>query len=272
MRLTGSHGALHVHRWEPDEPAYVVLIAHGYGEHAGRYEDLARRLVATGAAVLAPDHLGHGRSDGARARVEDADDLVADMHLVADYARARHPGRPLALLGHSMGGIVAARFAQLHGPELSALVLSAPVIGGNPDIEALLALDPLPDVPIDPGMLSRDPAVGAAYAADALVYHGPFSRVTLEAMFQAARTVAAGPNLGSLPTLWIHGSDDGLAPLGPTREAIARLRGVLLEEHVYPGARHEVLNETNREEVVDDVVRFLGRTLAGKLVKSTGGP
>jgi alpha-beta hydrolase superfamily lysophospholipase len=98
-------------------------------------------------------------------------------------------------------------------PDLAALVLSGPFIGGNPQVEGLLTMDPLPEVPIDPGILSRDPAVGDAYASDELVYHGPFHRVTLEATFAAVREVGAGPGFGDLPTLWIHGEGDVLSPL-----------------------------------------------------------
>lgn len=109
-----------------------------------------------------------------------------------------------------MGGIVAARYAQRWGDELAALVLSAPVIGGNPAFEQLLGMDPIPDVPIDPAVLSRDPAVGEAYAADELVYHGPFARATLESLIGAMSRIAEGPGLGDLPTLWIHGTEDAL--------------------------------------------------------------
>ena len=140
---------------------------------------------------------------------------------------------------------------------LDALVISAPVIGGNPEIEALLGMDPIPEVPIPPEALSRDPEVGRAYAEDPLVYHGPFKRATLESMFGAVRDVNEGPSLGALPTLWIHGEHDGLAPLEATREAVGRIRGDRLEEHVYPGAMHEVLNETNKDEVLADVEAFL---------------
>src|SRR2546426_543265 len=80
--------------------------------------------------------------------------------------RAEHPDRPVALIGHSMGGIVAARYAQLYGEELAALVLSGPPLGGNPAFEALLEMDPFPDIPIDPEVLSRNPEVGRAYAED----------------------------------------------------------------------------------------------------------
>jgi alpha-beta hydrolase superfamily lysophospholipase len=118
-------------------------------------------------------------------------------------------------------------------------------------------MDPIPDVPIDPAMLSRDPSVGAAYAADELVYHGPFRRDTLRAIGASVAAIAAGPGLGALPTLWVHGELDQLAPLEVTRGAVQRLRASDLTEHVYPGAQHEVFNEINGEQVIDDVVAFL---------------
>jgi alpha-beta hydrolase superfamily lysophospholipase len=254
--------APYVHRWSAAEPRCIVLIAHGYGEHAGRYEHVAQRLVDDlGAAVYAPDHRGHGRTDGATGLVEDGEAITADLHDVADATRAEHPGLPVALIGHSMGGLIATRYAQRFGDELSALVLSGPVIGGNPAFEQLLTMDPIPEIPIDPAILSRDPDVGEAYAADELVYHGPFQRTTLEQLFAAIGRVAEGPSFGDLPTLWIHGSEDQLVPIEATRPAIDRVRGSNLQERIYEGARHEVFNETNRDEVLDDVVAFLRSAL-----------
>jgi alpha-beta hydrolase superfamily lysophospholipase len=257
ISIDGARGTIFVRRWETTDPQRIVILAHGYGEHSGRYEHVARRLAVDGAVVYAPDHHGHGRSDGERGLVDDMDRLVDDLGAVADLVHEQHPGLPTALLGHSLGGIIATRFVQRGNHGLTALVLSGPVIGGNPAFEGLLAMDPIPDLPIDPGMLSRDPEVGEAYANDPLVYHGPLTRPTLESIFAAVDAIASGPTLGTLPTLWIHGEEDPLAPLGPTREAIERIRGDQLEEHIYPGARHEILNETNREEVLDEVASFL---------------
>jgi alpha-beta hydrolase superfamily lysophospholipase len=252
-----------VHRWSAAEPRCIVLIAHGYGEHGGRYEHVAQRLVDDlGAVVYAPDHRGHGRTDGATGLVEDGEGITADLHDVADAARAEHPGLPVALIGHSMGGLIAARYAQRFGDELGALVLSSPVLGRNEAFEQLLAMDPIPDIPIDPAILSRDPAVGEAYAADELVYHGPFQRTTLEQMFAAVGRVAEDGGFGDFPTLWIHGSDDQLVPLDITRPAIEHVRGSNLQEHIYEGGRHELFNETNRDEVLDDVVAFLRPALS----------
>ena len=161
-----------------------------------------------------------------------------------------------------MGGLIATRYAQRFGDELAALVLSGPAIGGNPDILALLELDPIPEIPIDPDVLSRDPAVGRAYAEDPLVWHGPFKRRTLQGLVAAMGAVAEGGTFGDLPTLWIHGELDQLAPLDATRPAIETIRGdAALEEHVYAGAQHEIFNEINQDEVIATVVEFIGRAL-----------
>jgi alpha-beta hydrolase superfamily lysophospholipase len=261
MPIDSPRGTIFVRCWDTTNRKRIVILAHGYGEHSGRYEHVAQRLAADGAVVYAPDHHGHGRSHGERALVDDVELLVDDLGVVVDLARQQHPGLPVALLGHSLGGTIVTRFVQRGDHRLSALVLSGPVIGGNPAFEGLLAIDPMPDVPIDPEMLSRDPEVGQAYANDPLVYHGPLTRPTLEAIFAAVDAIASGPGLDTLPTLWIHGEEDPLAPLGPTREAIERLRGDQLEEQVYPGARHEILNEINREEVLDEVASFLDAVL-----------
>ncbi len=261
--LQGKRGRIALHRWSASEPTFVLLLAHGYGEHAGRYDHVARRLVAEGAAVYAPDHLGHGRSEGEPAHCDDGEDFSDDLHRVAELARREHPELPFVLLGHSMGGLIATRYAQKHLDELDAIVLSAPAIGVIPALQMLLDMDPIPEVPIDPDVLSRDTAVGQAYMDDPLVYHGGFKRSMLQAMVTGVQAVADGPAFGDVPTLWIHGEQDQLIPLAATREAIAHLRGGRFEERVYEGARHEVFNETNKEEVLDDVVAFIHRALAG---------
>jgi alpha-beta hydrolase superfamily lysophospholipase len=255
----GSRGNIALHVWPCHNPRAIALIAHGYGEHAGRYAHVAERLVMNGAAVYAPDHLGHGRSEGARALIDRFDDMVDDLRVVADRARADHPGLPMVLIGHSMGGLMAARYAQLHGEELVGLVLSGPAIGGNLALEGLLDLEPIPEIPIDPASLSRDPKVGRDYTADPLVWNGPFQRQTLEALIAGIADVAAGQRLTTLPLLWIHGDEDSLAPIDAARPAIERLRGESFESIIYEGARHEVFNETNRDEVLDALISFVNR-------------
>ncbi|MER2093030.1 MAG: alpha/beta fold hydrolase, partial [Saccharopolyspora rectivirgula] len=171
-------GDLVVRKWAASEPNWVALLAHGYGEHSGRYQWIAEQLVADGAVVFAPDHAGHGRSPGKRVYIKDADTIVADLEAVRKQIADEYPDLPLVLMGHSLGGMFAVRYAQLHQEHLSAIVLSAPVLGTWHVLD-LLEHDEIPDTPIDPATLSRDPEVGAAYLADELVWHGPFKRATL---------------------------------------------------------------------------------------------
>jgi alpha-beta hydrolase superfamily lysophospholipase len=117
-------------------------------------------------------------------------------------------------------------------------------------------------VPINPSWLARDPEVGQRYLDDPLVWHGPFKRPTLEALVASIDRVASGGDLGSVPTLWIHGEEDPLAPLPQAREAVERIRGTQLEERVYREAKHEILNETNQDEVLADVIAFVERALS----------
>jgi alpha-beta hydrolase superfamily lysophospholipase len=258
-QLDGRRGKVVVHTWSADDPEFVVVLAHGHGEHAGRYEHVAVRLVEEGGAVYAPDHMGHGLSEGERALIEDVEETADDLAAVAAMARAAHPGLPVVLLGHSMGGLIATRLAQRDPSAFQAFALSGPFIGGNPDIEALLGMDPMPEVPIDPDLLSRDPAVGDAYMADELVYHGPFRKPTLEAGFRAIAQIKEAAPLAGLPLLWIHGEEDGLAPAELTRATVEGLGAAEIESHVYPGARHEIFNETNQGEVIGDLVAFIKR-------------
>jgi alpha-beta hydrolase superfamily lysophospholipase len=261
--LSGTHGDLVVRTWDTPSPRYVVLLAHGYGEHSGRYEHVAAALNAAGAVVYAPDHAGHGRSAGERARADFVEDMVTDLDDVRTLAAQAHPGLPVVVLGHSMGGVIATRYVQRYDG-ISALVLSGPIVGGNPGFTALLDMDPLPDVPLAPEALSRDAKVGEAYAADELVYHGPLQRESLEGLVQAVAAVAAGRTLGDLPTLWLHGENDPLAPLDATRPAIEHIAGIDLKSKVYEGAMHEIFNETNQDEVLADVVAFLAEVPALK--------
>ncbi len=254
----GSQGSIHAQSWIGSAaPSRVAVLVHGYGEHIGRYDHVADALVAAGSAVYGMDHMGHGRSDGERAIVTDFDEVVADVDQVVDTAVEQHPGLPVVMIGHSMGGLIASRYAQTHGDRLAALVLSGPAIGRMELIDQLLGLDEIPDIPLDPAILSRDDAVGAAYAADPLVWHGPFKRPMLEAMSKASAQVDQAGSVGDLPMLWVHGAEDQLVPIDGSRAGVEAIKGSNLRAIDYPGARHEIFNETNQTEVLADVTGFI---------------
>lgn len=255
--IAGRSGPLSVRTWSAANPGWIALLAHGYGEHTSRYQWVAEQLVREGAVVWAPDHMGHGRSPGDRVLIPDAETVVADLEAVRQAAVEENPGLPVVLIGHSLGGMFAVRYAQHHQENLAALVLSGPVLGTWHVLD-LLECDEIPETPIDPATLSRDPSVGEEYVSDPLVWHGPFKRRTLRAVDRCLDKINYGPAL-DLPTLWLHGEDDELVPEADTRTGIDRVRGDEFQEHIYPGARHEVFNETNKAEVLRDVLTFVGR-------------
>ena len=148
-----------------------------------------------------------------------------DTARVVELARAEHPGLPVVMVGHSLGGLIATRYAQRPDHGLTALVLSAPAVGANPDLIGLLELPEFPEVPIDPSVLSRDPAVGEAYMADPLVYNGPLQKQTLLALGGSIQAVAEGPDFGGLPTLWLHGTEDFLVPIEAARPLVEKVGG-----------------------------------------------
>lgn len=260
--LAGHGGTLAGRAWVRPDPRWIAVISHGYGEHVGRYDWVAAQLQEAGAAVYAADHLGHGRSDGQRVLISDFEPVVDDLDLVVQHAAAQHAGLRVVLIGHSMGGLIAARYTQLHADSLAATVLSGPVLGSWATVGELLALDEIPSTPIDPGTLSRDPAVGEAYAADPLVWHGDFARPTLEGLQQAMRTIDEAGSVGEHPMLYLHGEGDRLVPLPASWEGLQSLRGPRTFVKTYPGAQHEIFNETNRDEVIDDVIGFVEGVLA----------
>src|SRR5213596_525504 len=115
LSLRGSEGTVSVAIWKPTRAERVVVIAHGYGEHIGRYEHVAADLAARGAVVYGPDHLGHGESDGERVLIGDLEHVVDDLDRVIGSAQDAHPGLPTVLVGHSLGGLIATRYVQRPG-------------------------------------------------------------------------------------------------------------------------------------------------------------
>jgi alpha-beta hydrolase superfamily lysophospholipase len=262
ITISGSEGDVSVRVWDRPDPSRIVVLAHGYGEHVDRYEHVADALVQRGAAVYGPDHLGHGRSGGEPALVSDFERVVDDVHRVVGLARQQHPDLPLVLIGHSMGGLIATRYAQRHAPELAGLVLSGPAVGLGPVLADWLAAPEPPSDPIDVAVLSRDLSVGRAYAEDPLVWHGGWKRPTLAAFLAACQAVDAGPGFGDLPTYYVHGEADQLVPLVLARPAVERLEGSDFTERIVPEARHEVFNETDRDQTIGAVADFVDRVTA----------
>lgn len=159
LNLAGSEGAIDAHVWDNANAERIVVIAHGYGEHMGRYEHVAALLVERGAVVYGPDHLGHGTSEGPRALVTDFERVVDDLHGVIGNVRERQPDLPVVLIGHSMGGraVVAAG----DHPRVAGVLALAPWL---PDGEPLTKLRPPVTFAHGTDDTITDPRATTAYA------------------------------------------------------------------------------------------------------------
>jgi alpha-beta hydrolase superfamily lysophospholipase len=257
--------------WLPDtSPRAIVMVAHGAGEHSDRYDHVARRLVEAGFGVYAIEHRGHGRSAGPRALIDRIDHTVADLDQLIVLAAERHPEAQVFLLGHSMGGTIAVRYAVLHGDRLSGLVLSGPLaaLAPAPAAQRLAArvlsrLAPrLGVVAIDASLVSRDPDVVKAYVEDPLVYHGKLPARTVA---ELAATIDAFPQQAgniTVPTLIMYGTADGLCPPAGSVMLDQRIGASDKTLKAYDGLHHEILNEPERDKVLDDLCAWLGARVA----------
>jgi alpha-beta hydrolase superfamily lysophospholipase len=272
-------------------PRGVIIIAHGMAEHALRYRRFAGEVAGRGYAVYAPDHRGHGRTAGDANLGWGGDDgwngMLRDLERLAEHVRAEQPGVPLVLFGHSMGSVLAQRFAQLHGDELAGLVLSGS-FGSAPNIGAGIAAahaarlvrgDRAPS-PLQRTMfagfnkpfpqrtgfewLSRDDVEVRKYAGDPRCGFTFSNRLMLDMLRGYVETWKPENERrvpATLPVLLFSGALD---PVGRQTQSVttlaARYRALGLtdvEVIFYPDARHEMLNETNRDEVVHDVLTWL---------------
>jgi alpha-beta hydrolase superfamily lysophospholipase len=309
FKINASDGKrLHLYRWLPEGAAKATVhIAHGMGEHAARYDATAQALVRAGYAVYADDHRGHGQTADPELLGDMGPEgwncVIRDAAEITNHIRARHPGLPHALLGHSMGAMLTQQFLYRHGALIDAAILS-----GSPGFIGrfrgwlshniarferwrlgLTAQSPLMqkllfgnnnsafDSPGATGYewLSRDTEQVAAYVADPLC--GFVLRTgSLCDLFAGARQARRTENVlqipRSLPVYVFSGSDD------PVHDSVRNLKRMVaayrnrlerIDFRIYTGGRHEMLNETNRAEVLQDVVGWLDSVLLSRTPAGT---
>jgi alpha-beta hydrolase superfamily lysophospholipase len=250
--------------WEAPAVRREIVLVHGYAEHSGRYETLGAWLASRGARVHGYDHQGHGQSEGVRCHVRRFDDFLDDLDRVVERVRRDASGRPLYVIGHSMGGLVACAWARERHPDVAGLIVSSPALAapGGPSGGRLVALRLLRRVAprlsiaseLDADGLSRDPAVVAAYLADPLVH----LRMTLSLgaeLFAAMERTASGGGDVRLPTLMLQGEDDPICSPPASRAFAGSVPDCRYRS--YPGLRHEIFNEPEHESVFGDVQTWI---------------
>jgi alpha-beta hydrolase superfamily lysophospholipase len=279
---TSADGAkIAAYRWDPaGQPAAVVQITHGMGEHASRYDHVARALNEAGYVVYAQDHRGHGASvTGEPGNLGEGGwpGLVDDIGLLSARIRAEQPGLPVILLAHSMGSFAAQQYLLDHSDDADGVVLTGTAVIDL--LEPALDLDQPLDLAMfnaafqpartDYDWLSRDEAMVDAYVADPLCGFG-IDTGSARQMFAGARRLADPQQVAalrdSLPVYIAAGELDpvngGLTLLTPLTDRLTEAGLTDVTVVTYPGARHEILNETNRDEVIGSLIEWAGRVTA----------
>ncbi len=243
----------------------VVVLVHGLGEHAGRYDHVARRLNGWGFAVRGYDHYGHGESNGRRGALPTPTRLVEDLADIIEATRARAGrGVPVIVLGHSMGGLVAAYLVALGQVQVEGLVLSSPALdpGLNTLQKFLVATVPriAPQLTVgngvNPNLISHDPAVVAAYKADPRVHDRICGRLARFIADNGPMVVRHAPHW-TVPTLLMYAGADRVVDPAGSRAFAAAAPQPLVTTQCFDDMFHEIFNEVENAQVFQRLRRWL---------------
>jgi alpha-beta hydrolase superfamily lysophospholipase len=253
--------------WTPEGPPRgVVVLSHGYAEHARRYDHVAERFGDAGLITYALDHRGHGRSAGKRVWLKRLSDYTDDFAALVDIAAADHPDLNRVVLGHSMGGGIVFAYGAEHPGDYTAMVLSGPAVAAQLEAGELLAAVGKALGKVFPGMpvrklpadaVSRDPEVVAKYESDPLVYHGWMPAGITRALLEVGENQPRLAAKLTAPLLIVHGDKDRLISVAGSRMLADNAASAEVALKVYPGLFHEVFNEPEKNRVLDDVTSWI---------------
>ncbi|MBT7631896.1 MAG: alpha/beta hydrolase [Desulfobacula sp.] len=253
--------------WLPEkDPKAILLIAHGLAEHSGRYMNLVNHLVPSGYAVYGIDHIGHGKSDGKRAYVERFQDYTETLKNYFDMIQEWQPNKSIFLIGHSMGGLISAAYLLNHQDETSGAVLSGPSIKVPDNIsKAVIFVGKMLSiiipgaglVKLDSDGVSRDSSVVEAYVNDPLVYTGKATARLGAELIKAMQNVTLQAANINLPIMIAQGSDDKLVDPGGAQLLYDLIGSKDKTIKIYNGLYHEIFNEPEHEQVLNDVTTWI---------------
>ena len=253
--------------WLPTRtPRALVVLAHGGGEHSGRYQHVADHLLGHGYAVVACDSRGHGQSSGPRLSVRSFDEFVRDLQSFMEHMRTRH-AQPPFVLGHSMGGTIATLCALRPNNRIRGLILSGPLLKIGSSFapwRVTLArflgrvVPWLPIDRVDPMLISRDANVVQSYKQDPLVHQGGIPAATASAAIEALSFIGENCHQMTCPLLLMHGTDDRVADIGGSTMLYERAEAVDKTFLQYEGFFHEIFNEQGNSRVLQDLTQWIG--------------
>lgn len=266
--MQGSDGnKLFTQWWRPNgDPAAVLVISHGYAEHSGRYAHVGEFFAGHGYLACALDHRSHGKSEGKDTCIDSFDQFLADLDLFIAASRKRAPGKPVFLLGHSMGGEIAIAYAIKYQPDLTGVLLSAPSIILGGDISPFMiklagflgkVVPRLKTIKLDAASVSRDPEVIARYDSDPLNYRGGVPARTGAEMNRTIGFIGENLNRFALPCFLANGSADKLVSPEVSQLISERCSSTDKTVKIYDGLYHEILNEPEKEQVMADMLAWM---------------
>jgi alpha-beta hydrolase superfamily lysophospholipase len=250
----------------PRKPKALLVIAHGIGEHSGRYADVADYFTKRDLAVWACDHRGHGKSNGKRGHIDNFDDYLADLGQMIRIAKDHYPGIKTFLMGQSLGGLIATFYAEKHSRELDGLIASGPALREKMKISPVKAFmgrtlsSIMPSFStstgLDPNLLSHDQEVVKKYVEDPLVHKVATARWFTEYRRAQEETMRLADKL-TLPCLIIQGGADEIVDPAVATELYRKVKSSDKTLKVYDGFYHESLNEVGKESVLGDISTWL---------------
>jgi alpha-beta hydrolase superfamily lysophospholipase len=259
---------LYLQAWMCESPKASLLLVHGLGEHSGRYFHLVEKLVELGVSVFTFDGRGHGKSAIGKpdSFFESYQDYLKDIDVLFGKVKNYVPGVPTFLYGHSMGGGLVAAYVLDYKPEAAGVILSSPAIKeAQGTSKLLIAIGGIMSkyfprfkaLKLDASKISRIPAEVEKYLNDPLIYTDPIPARTANELLLMMRSIQERANEFDLPVLLIHGSTDGLTNPKGSEILAGKARSKDKTLKIFPGGYHELINDSDQEEVMDVIIRWL---------------
>lgn len=252
--------ALHITLWEPTDPVGLLFISHGVCEHMGRYEALAEALAAEKILVFGHDHVGHGKSEGDRAHIEDYGHYVQDVIRTIEETKSRFPTLPCYLMGHSMGGLIAALAAIEKQDWFKGLILSSALVEIDPKsagwfiqtvAKVVAVIVPQAGIKkVNNDFISSVPEEVQTYMEDELIYHGACKAKWATSSIVGIEKIREQISRIELPLLLIHGTEDNMVPISGSEFIAANVKSSLVKFEKFDGCRHEVLHDKDKDRAI----------------------
>lgn len=273
FHTTTDQQKLYLQGWEPEgERKAAVLLVHGLGEHSSRYTHVAEKFIANGIAVYTFDGRGHGKSSEPKptAYFQRFEQYIEDIDALFGKMQSYVKDTPCFILGHSMGGGLVAYYTTFHQPKAKGIVLSGALLKPADDISPLLIrvsgllskITPkLQALKLDKTAISKDPAVVEAYDKDPLVYRKGVPARTGGELLKMMKGIQSNMDQFKLPVLIMHGTEDRLTNVEGSKMLHEQAASEDKTLKLYEGLYHEILNEPEQEQVIEDILQWIEKRL-----------